>query len=123
MKTAKTIFLSKDENGSQFPKVGDVRIIAVLPAITKLYELVLHEKLLADINARAPLHPHQRGFVAGKGCLNNLADVLHVMQEAQKDISQAIQLKIPPKKRCNHYLLFIDLRKAFDSISRRLLLQ
>ena len=50
MKTAKTIFLSKDEHGSQFPKEGEVRIIAVLPAITKLYELVLHDKLLKDLS-------------------------------------------------------------------------
>ena len=37
--TARTVFLSKD--GTPYPVEGDVRVIAILPAITKLYELVL----------------------------------------------------------------------------------
>ena len=41
--TARTVFLSKD--GTQYPKEGDVRIIAILPALMKLYELVLLQKL------------------------------------------------------------------------------
>ena len=37
--TAKTVFLSKD--GTAYPKEGDVRTIAVLPAICKLYETIM----------------------------------------------------------------------------------
>ena len=41
--TARTVFLSKD--GTQYPKEGEVRIIAILPALMKLYELVLLQKI------------------------------------------------------------------------------
>ena len=41
--TAKTFFLSKES--SEYPETGNVRIISVLPSITKLYELVLLERL------------------------------------------------------------------------------
>jgi hypothetical protein len=40
-KKARVVPLSKDPNGSQFPKYGEVRTIAVTPAIAKLYELCL----------------------------------------------------------------------------------
>ena len=41
LKVAKIIPLSKDEDNSPFPKLGDIRTIAVAPAITKLFELCL----------------------------------------------------------------------------------
>ena len=46
---AKVIPLSKDKDNSQFPAVGDVRTIAVLPALTKLYELCIYQLLLGEI--------------------------------------------------------------------------
>ena len=79
MCTAKTILLSKDKNNSAYPKVGDVRIIAVLPAITKLYELVLQEKINEALTIN-PLHPHQRGFVKGKSTQHNLQNILEILK-------------------------------------------
>ena len=43
LSTARTVFLSKD--GTPYPKEGDVRIIAILPALMKLYELIVLQKL------------------------------------------------------------------------------
>ena len=50
MKKAKIIPLSKDANNSQFPEVGQVRTIAVTPAISKLFELCQLLKIRAVIN-------------------------------------------------------------------------
>ena len=41
VKKAKIIPLSKDANNSPFPILGEVRTIAVTPAISKLYELCI----------------------------------------------------------------------------------
>ena len=43
MKLARTVMLSKTD--SQYPPVGEVRVIAILPALTKLYELFLLREL------------------------------------------------------------------------------
>ena len=50
LKKAKIIPLSKDTNNSPFPEVGQVRTIAVTPAISKLFELCQLLKIRAVIN-------------------------------------------------------------------------
>ena len=52
------------KSGDIYPKEGDVRVIAILPAITKLYEQVLLNRLRQEMESN-PLHPNQRGFVIG----------------------------------------------------------
>ena len=53
LKTAKTMFLSKED--SEFPEVGNVRIISMLCATVKLWEQILHTKLKEDIAIKAPI--------------------------------------------------------------------
>ena len=53
LKTAKTMFLSKED--SEFPEVGNVRIISMLCATIKLWEQILHTKLKEDIAIKAPI--------------------------------------------------------------------
>ena len=55
-KTARTMFLSKD--GTPYPKKGQVRIISMLSAITKLWEELLHGLLKAEVADKMPLHPN-----------------------------------------------------------------
>ena len=43
--SAKVTALTKDKKLSVYPSVGDIRTIAVLPVITKLYETALLVKL------------------------------------------------------------------------------
>ena len=87
MKKAKIIPLSKDPNNSPFPEVGQVRTIAVTPAITKLYELCQLQKIRAIIEENKILHPYQRGFVPGKSCEDNLVDLAECIQVA-KDLEE-----------------------------------
>ena len=48
LKQARVIMLSKTD--SQYPEVGDVRVIAILPALTKLYEIFLQRELQKNID-------------------------------------------------------------------------
>ena len=74
---AKTFLLSKED--TPYPKVGNVRIIAVLPSILKLYEQILLKQLRLELKQTIPLHANQRGFVEGKCTMHNLADVIQVV--------------------------------------------
>ena len=76
--------LSKTE--SQYPPVGDIRVIAILPALTKLYERFLQRELQHNIDTHHPLHPNQRGFVKGGTCHKNIADLINFVKEAQNEI-------------------------------------
>ena len=58
MKVARVIAISKDPNNSQYPAYGQVRIITILPAITKLYDTVLHEEIQKEIQKTKPLHDY-----------------------------------------------------------------
>ena len=122
-KVAKIIPLSKDENNSPFPKLGDVRTIAVAPAITKLFELCILQKLRAEIADKSLIHTNQRGFVLEKSCEDNIVDLLQIMNTA-KDLEQAYRVaNIRNHQREKTYLVFIDLKKAFDKVPRRRLIQ
>ena len=63
LREARSIILSKSED--HFPAIGDVRIIAILPAITKLFEQCLLILIKIDL-LKNPLHQNQRGFCDGK---------------------------------------------------------
>ena len=123
MTQAKTVFLSKDKNNSAYPEVGDVRVISILPAVTKLYEQVLLKKINAQLDADRSLHPNQRGFVKGKSTQHNLYDIYRIIKKAQEELKKQRSQKVPVKQRGQFFLLFIDLRKAFDTIDRAKLLQ
>ena len=56
MKTARTMYLSKDE--TPYPKVGQIRIISMLTATTKLWEELLHRLLRTEVAEHLPLHPN-----------------------------------------------------------------
>ena len=56
VKSARIILLSKTP--SQYPPVGSVRPIAILPAISKLYEQIILHRLQEEFSKLChPLHP------------------------------------------------------------------
>ena len=56
--------------------------------------------------------------MTGKSTLHNLSDVNDVFKFCQRELQQDIDRNIDTKKRPKHYLLFVDLAKAFDSVDR-----
>ena len=122
MKLARIIPLSK-EPSNPFPAHGQVRTIAVTPAITKLYELCILGKLRKEIVEKELIHERQRGFVPSRSCDDNIADLAEVIQKAKDLEQQARQERVPNWRRTKTYILFIDLKKAFDMVQRPLLLE
>lgn len=89
MKIARTTFLSKDD--TEFPKEGQVRIISILNATTKLWEEIMLAKLRSEIENHTPLHENQRGFVKGGSCIKNLDDLISIIEKFK-------QKKNPPAR-------------------------
>ena len=68
------------------------------------------------------IHQNQRGFRPGKACRNNIVDLIHVIQQAKQKEQRNRKEKIPVNKRQRTFVLFIDLKKAFDKVNRQHLL-
>ena len=85
MKLARIILISKDEDSPYYPEEGKVRTIAVLPAITKLYEICLHQHIEEHIQDKEILHPNQRGFRPKKSCRDNIIDLIHAIKAAKEE--------------------------------------
>ena len=49
------------------------------PAISKLFELCILQKIRNQIDEKKLLHTNQRGFVPGKSCEDNLVDLTEIM--------------------------------------------
>ena len=60
MKKAKIICLSKE--ATALPSAGQVRTIAVLPVVSKVFEKLLLSKLKEEITAKGGHNKYQRGF-------------------------------------------------------------
>ena len=55
---------------------------------------------------------------------NEPESTLVLLINESKDVLRNLRTnKVPPSRRPKHYLLFIDLRKAFDTVDRRILLE
>ena len=114
--------LSKSLDDGPFPEVGAIRTIAILPALFKLLEQCVQTKLHNYVETHNILHRGQRGFRSESSCSTNIHDLLkhfiatRVKLELQK--AQGVQAA----RRRRHFVLFLDLKKAFDSVLRCLLI-
>ena len=87
---------------------SDYRPISLLPIVSKVLERIIYDRIVPHISQQ--LHPSQFGFSKGKSCLQQLLTFLHQLvnnnlQKAQSDT------------------LYLDFRKAFDSISHNIVLR
>ena len=109
---AKLCLISKD--GTEYPEIDNIRPISVLPTITKIFELSILNHL-EEATASQIFSNSQRGFLKGKSTLNNIKDVLQMFNELQKERKA--------NKRFNPMLIFYDFKKAYDSVSRHILIR
>lgn len=120
LKKARVIALSK--TASITPPVGEVRTIAILPAFSKLIERTIHNKLVQVLEENKLIHPNQRGFQNGASTINNLHDLKTILKsEVEKQASYRAN-QIPTARREKCFVLFLDLKKAFDSVRRDILI-
>ena len=71
------------KEASPFPSVGNIRTIAILPLISKLYERVILSKLQKEIKDKSLIHYTQCGFREGKSTLHNLKRLIEMLNDAK----------------------------------------
>ena len=100
-----------------------VRPIALLSHARKLYEQCILIKLQEIVKMKDLLHSNQRGFRSGVSCETNIQDLVGEMEELKQTQLQYRREKIPTNQRRRAFVLFIDLKQAFDRVNRSKLVQ
>ena len=92
-------------------KVDDYRGITLTQTAYKVYASVLAERLRLEVEEKRLLPPSQTGFRSGVGCIDNVY-VLNYLINRQVG-----------RKRKNMVILFTDMKAAFDSVDREVLVR
>ena len=106
LKTGKVTPLFKSGDRTD---ADNFRPITLLTLINKIFEKLIHEKMVAFINKHEILSNSQYGFRKG-----------HSTSHAVTHLSESVIKHLENKKVCA--LLFIDLKSAFDTVNIHLLL-
>lgn len=85
----------------------DYRGITIVPSMYKIYALVLTERLRKEVEGKGMLSKNQVGFRKRKGTVDNIFVLKYLINR---------QLK---KKGGKLIALFMDLKAAFDTVSRK----
>ena len=90
--------------------VGNYRPISVLPVLSKILERAVHDQLYNYLTCNNILHQCQSGFRSNYSAHTALLDVTDHILENTNDGKVTASI-------------FLDLKKAFDTVSHNLLLQ
>ena len=94
LNTARVIPLSKE--ATEFPTLGAIRTIAVLPAVSKVFEKVLLSRLQALIISKNLVHPAQAGFSANKSTETNIDRLSRLILQAKAHaVEERLRVKTP----------------------------
>lgn len=108
MKVAKVIPIYKSGDMSS---LNNYRPISLLPAFSKLLEKLMYNRLINFIEANNILYKHQYGFRKKHSTIHPILHLLSHVSEASNKINRELTMAI-----------FIDLKKAFDTISHDILI-
>ena len=106
IKTAKItpIFKSGDKND-----LANFRPISVLSSFSKIFEKCMHSSLMSYLNTNNVLNPSQHGYRAQHNTTTAIIDLLNYVTKMNS-------------KKLISLFLFIDISKAFYSLSHSILL-
>ena len=107
MKLAKVIPLHK---GGTKTDIGNYRPISLLDTFSKIYEKLMHTRILDFLQQNNSLYESQYGFRPGRSCE-------HALLNAQNSILDSLN------KRQISLLLLLDFSKAFDMVEHSILLK
>ena len=100
------VFKGKGEDPTEF---SGYRPVSVLPVLSQLFERVLKARLLRFLDAHRVIIPGQYGFRSGHSTAMAVLDMVERVRGAWGRRNSALGV-------------FIDLKKAFDTVDHRLLL-
>lgn len=105
LKIARVVPIHKSGDKS---KPGNYRPISILSPISKIVEQVAKKRLLVFLNKNQYFFSHQYGFLEKNNTTNAAIDIVIKLQKALDDNQQAVGL-------------FLDIKKAFDTVDHDLL--
>ena len=105
-KTAKVIPVPKKGNST---KMDNYRPISILPAISKVFEKIIHQHLVKFLQLKEIISNSQFGFQKKLSTTNNLITFNYFIQKTL-DAGNEV------------HAVFVDFRKAFDSVNHTLLI-
>jgi len=108
IKMAKAIPIHKSGEISNF---NNYRPISLLPAFSKLLEKVMYNRMLSFINKYNILYKHQYGFRNNHATTHPLIHFLSHIVDANNKAKPELTMRI-----------FVDVKKAFDTINHEILL-
>ena len=92
-------------------KVEDYRGITLAQTAHNVYASVLTKRLRVEVKGQRLLPPSQAGFRRGMGCVNNIYVLNHVINRQVTRMERKM------------VIFFIDLKAAFDSVNRDVLVR
>jgi hypothetical protein len=102
LKLSRTTLLPKSKDPRERESVANWRPITIGSMVLRLFSSILHKRL-----AKAcPTHVRQKGFVKIPGCSENLLLIEGVLKTSKRERNPLA-------------MVFIDLAKAFDSVSHK----
>ena len=107
MKLAKIIAIFKA--GSKL-SVTNYRPISLLSVFSKIFEKIVHEQLYNFLIKEAVIYESQFGFQKGRSTLHSLIEIVEKIRECMESKNYG----------CG---IFIDLKKAFDTVNHEILVQ
>ena len=107
LKSARVVPIHKEGSKTD---VENYRPISLLASISKVYEKLMHSRIINFLDSNNSLYEMQYGFRSGRSCEHALLKAQHVLLESlsKKQIS---------------LLLLIDFSKAFDMVEHTILLR
>uniref|UniRef100_A0A8C4NSX5 ribonuclease H n=1 Tax=Dicentrarchus labrax TaxID=13489 RepID=A0A8C4NSX5_DICLA len=106
LKVGRTTLIPKTSDEAKLANIGQWRPITIGSVILRAFSGVINKRLAGT----CPIHVRQRGFIESSGCSENLSILEGVIRMSK---SQKRSLAV----------VFIDIAKAFDSVSHRHILE